>query len=105
MEDRVKALEERMERLEKLWEQSHHALEMSGILIQRLTGILIRYWGSSGQHREAVLGDIRGIRNAVDEHFKSHYLDKKDRIDASKRKSTTNNNKLTNIYKGAGGVS
>ncbi len=82
-------LEERIERLEKLWEQDHHTLEMSGILIQRLTDILIKYWGASGRHREAVLGDIRGIRNAVDEHFKSHYFDKKDRTNASKRETFT----------------
>ena len=80
LEDRIKALEE-------LWEHDHHTIELLSIYIPRLTDILIRYWGASGKHREAVLGDIRGIRDAIDEHFKSHYLDKKKERDASKQKS------------------
>ena len=81
-------LEERVKALEELWEKDHHTIELLSIYIPRLTDILIRYWGASGKHRKAVLGDIRGIRDALDEHFKTHYLDKKKRKEyASKRKS------------------
>jgi len=79
LEDRVKALEE-------LWEHDHHTIELLAIYIPRLTDILVKYWGASGKHREAVLGDIRDIRDAINEHFKTHYLDKKKEGYASKRK-------------------
>lgn len=83
-------LEERIDRLEKLYEKAYHDYELLSIYLPKLTNILIRYWEASGKHREVVLGDIRGIRDAVDEHFKSHYLDKKKKEEyASKRKRYT----------------
>ncbi len=83
-------MEERIDRLEELYEKVYHDYELLSIYIPKLTDILIRYWGATGKHREAIFGDLRGIRDAVDEHFKSHYLDKKKREEyASKRKTYT----------------
>lgn len=83
-------LEERIDRLEKLYEESYHTIELLSIYIPKLTDILIKYWGASGKHREAIFGDLRGIRDAVDEHFKTHYLDKKKREEyALKRRPKT----------------
>lgn len=80
--------EERIDRLEKLYDHLYRETELLTIYIPRLTDILIKYWGASGNHRDAVLGDIRGIRDAIDEHFKTHYIDKKQKEKyASKRKS------------------
>lgn len=79
--------EERIDRLEKLYDHLYRETELLTIYIPRLTDILIKYWGASGNHRDAVLGDIRGIRDAIDEHFKTHYIDKKKKEEyASKRK-------------------
>jgi len=69
--------EQRIDKLEKLYETLYHEMELLSIYIPRLTDILIGYWSTSGKHRGAVLTDIRTIRDAIDEHFKTHYLDKK----------------------------
>ena len=75
-------LEERVKALEELWEHDHHTIELLSIYIPKLTDILIRYWGASGKHRSAVLGDIRGIRDA-----QQWLLDKEKERYASKRKA------------------
>lgn len=69
--------EQRIDRLERLYETLHHEMGLLSIYIPRLTDILIGYWGTSGKHRRAVLNDLHTIRDAIDEHFKTHYLDKK----------------------------
>jgi len=65
-------LEDRVKELEELWEHDHHTIELLSIYIPKLTDILIRYWGASGRHRTAVLGDLRGIRDALDKKKKPY---------------------------------
>jgi len=87
-------LEERIDKLERLYEGIYHDYELLAIYIPKLTDILIKYWGVSGKHREAVLNDIRTIRDAIDEHFKTHYLDKKKKEEyASNRRHKDDINK------------
>ena len=73
--------EQRIDRLERLYETLYHEMELLSIYIPRLTDVLIGYWTTSGKHRKAVLNDLHTIRDAIDEHFKTHYLDKKRRDD------------------------
>lgn len=89
-------LEEKVKILEELWEHDHHTIELLAIYIPKLTGILIKYWGASGKHRSAVLGDLRGIRDA-----QQWLLDKEKERYASKRKPI-DIYKLNTIYKGIG---
>lgn len=73
------SLEQRVDRLEKLYQTLYHEIELLSIYIPKLTDILIGYWSTSGKHRKAVLNDLHTIRDAIDEHFKTHYLDKKNK--------------------------
>lgn len=68
--------EERLDRLEKLYEKLYHESELLSMYIPRLTDILIRYWNASDRHRGEVLGDLRNLRDVLKQHINTH-LDKK----------------------------
>ena len=94
-----KTIEERIDWLEKEYERLYHTDELLAIYIPQLAEILIRYWSVSGKHQEAVLNDIRSMRDLtklinqeLKEHFKSHYLDKKEILEkrSLKKKGTYN---------------
>ena len=72
-------INERIERLENLYDKVYHDYELLSVLIPRLTDILIRYWGTSTKHRDAIMAEINGIRsftqltdNDLQTHFKGH---------------------------------
>ena len=52
-------LEERIERLEKLYEKVYHDYELLAILIPRLTEILIKYFGENKDHRYSIMRDLK----------------------------------------------
>lgn len=81
-------LEERIERLEKLYEKLYHQNEQLSRLIPQLTNILIKYFGESGKHRYVIMRDFKFTRDVVrmidsdmQGHFKSHKKQKqRDRL-------------------------
>ena len=81
-------LEERIERLESLYEKVYHENELLSMYIPRLTNILTKYFGESGKHRYAIMRDFEFTRDVVrmidtdmQDHFKSHRKQrKKDRL-------------------------
>lgn len=82
MNDLPKTTEERIDRLEKLYEKIYHDYELLSILIPRLTDILGKYWEASGKHRENTIAQIRGIQSFtglvdkdIQQHFKNHSTD------------------------------
>lgn len=99
MEERVKALEERMEILEAGEIAYQHRItewadSLTSHMDEQASGVI-----------KVSLGNIQTMKNIIkdlQEHFESHNLDKKSQY-ASKRKPNTNISKLENIYKGRGG--
>ena len=86
-------LEERIARLEKLYEKVYHDYELLSIYIPKLTDILNRYWGASGRHREAVRNDIhvfieflKEVDHTLQQYMKHHEAQ---HITASKKKRDT----------------
>ena len=72
-------LEERIERLERLWEADHHTIEMLSIYIPRLADIIERYLKISSEYRTEARANLTGIRSymkilnsEIQEHFKVH---------------------------------
>ena len=61
MNDLPKTTEERIDRLEKLYEKIYHDYELLSILIPRLTDILGKYWEASGKHRENTIALPNGF--------------------------------------------
>lgn len=73
----MQTLEDRIDRLEKLYEKSYHEMELLSIYIPKLTDILIKYFNTSERHREAVMrdylnvvGHINDLRKKFDEFEK-----------------------------------
>jgi len=87
-------IEERIDRLEELYEKIYHTNELLSIYIPRLTNILInaskqRY--TYNDYLRSVMkvlsGELDAYNKELREHFQSHYIDKKKRIEyASKRR-------------------
>jgi len=72
-------LEERIERLERLWEADHHQLEIAGLLISKLSDVLERYLKISSEYRTEARANLAGVRSymkilnlEIQEHFKTH---------------------------------
>ena len=72
-------LEERIERLERLWEADHHQLEIAGLLISKLSDVLERYFKVSYQYRAELESSLKNVRSyqkilnsEIQEHFKVH---------------------------------
>ena len=79
-------IEERIDRLEKLWEKDHHELELIEIYLPKIVDWLPIYLNASAKHRVAVLRDLKNMSDAIlklddnqQEHFKVH-TDKKKKI-------------------------
>ena len=93
-------LEERIERLEKLWERDRQTLEMAGVLIESLTDIVIKYWSANGRQNNYLMsinkvlsGELSAYNSLLLEHFKSHYSKEK------YKKQPFNSKRKTIIYK------
>ncbi len=105
-------IEERLQRLEELYDPMYHKMDMLERYIPKLISFLTKYmraitiFGSATEDRVNLLARLSHLTDQeLREHFKSHFVDKKKREQyASKRRPLTNNNILTNIYKGRGGV-
>ena len=72
-------LEERIERLEHLYEKVYHDYELLAILIPRLTEVLIKYFSEDKSHRYSIMRDLklgrdwtRLIDTDLQGHFKAH---------------------------------
>jgi len=88
-------MEERIERLERLYEKIHHDYELLGVLIPRLTDILSRYWAASGKHRKSVGNDhatlldyLKELDQDVQLHFKEHSKLQKAKVDRGSKRTT-----------------
>jgi len=57
--------EERLDRLERLYEQVYHDYELLAIYIPRLTDIMIRYWSTSNKHRTGVKDDLLALKGEL----------------------------------------
>lgn len=91
-------LEERIERLEKLYEGIYHDYELLAIYIPRLTDILIKYFQTGNSLRYDIFGDFNSLQsvltNILDDlqiHYKAHSDEVKRKVDASKRKTNRYN--------------
>ena len=50
--------EERLDRLEKMFERIYHENELLSIYIPKLMDVFIRYWGKENEHRESIRRDL-----------------------------------------------
>lgn len=89
-------LEERIDRLERLYEKLYHETELLSIYIPRLTDTLIKHFSASQKLRYEIFGDLRSLQSVLSNiledlqvHYKSHFDETKTKVDASKR-STRN---------------
>ena len=90
-------LEERIKRLEKLWERDRQTLDMAGILIEQLTDIIMKYWSANGRQNNYLMsvikvlsGELSAYNSLLAEHFKSHYSKEKYKKQPSTTKRTDN---------------
>ena len=62
--------EERLDRLEKMFERIYHENELLSLYIPKLMDVLIRYWGKQNEHRGSVRRDLitlHGFLSAIDD--------------------------------------
>ena len=93
---------ERIERLEELYEDEYHKSELLYNEIVRLIGIMNKLnkflWGQRDYHGMAlkVLSkELDAYNKELLEHFQSHYLDKKKRIEYASKRNANRYNKYT----------
>ncbi len=60
-----KTLEERIERLEKLYDKMYHTNELLSIYVPRLADIMQRFWPAFDRWRLALTGDAKYTRALV----------------------------------------
>ncbi len=79
--------QERIERLEKLYEGLYQEIELLSIYIPKLTDILIKYFSASGKLRYEIFGDFNSIqsvlKNILDDlqgHYKDHFSEIKKKV-------------------------
>ncbi len=84
MEDRIKALEDRVEKLSELYGDVLHTYNLLSVLIPRLTEIIIKFLEESTDHYFKTTADTSKLRDILlgtlddlQAHYKSHSIDKK----------------------------
>ena len=84
MEDRIKALEDRVDKLSELYGDVLHDYSLLSVLIPRLTGVIIKFLEESTDHHFKTAADVGKLRDILlgmlddlQAHYKSHSIDKK----------------------------
>lgn len=92
MEDRIKALEKRVDKLSELYGNVLHNYNLLSVLIPRLTEVIIKFLTESTDNYFKTTADASKIRDillgTLDDlqlHYKSHNLDKKSKYDSKKK--------------------
>ena len=95
MEDRVKALEDQVDKLSELYGDVLHTYNLLSVLIPRLTEIIIKFLEESTDHYFKTTADTSKLRDILlgtlddlQAHYKSHNLDKKSRYTRKQEKFT-----------------